>query len=76
MCYDLIIYISPIWANLLHIDPTELFKKEKHGICASNDFYKGQGTAKCIVSVESATSCDLDLVKCIKNSWDKDFEKI
>lgn len=37
-------------------------------------FIKVKG--KCIVSVESATSYDLDLVKCIKNSWDKDFEKI
>lgn len=47
-------------------DLTELFKKRKTWhLCF---FYKGQGTAKCIVSVETATSCDLDLVKCTKNS--------
>ncbi len=39
-------------------------------------FYKGQVAPKCTVSMESASSCDLDLVKCNKNGWDKDLEKI
>lgn len=37
---------------------------------------KGQVAPKCTVSVEIDSSCDIDLVKCIRNGLDKDLEKI